>query len=71
MYLGKSFGMKKILDADDPFFVAVWRRWVVTVLPLVWALVEAWNGSPVWAILFGVAGGYAGFELLIKPRLGK
>lgn len=63
--------MKKLLDANDPFFVAVWRRWVVTVLPLVWAVVEAWNGSPVWAILFGAAGGYAGFELLIRHRLGK
>lgn len=63
--------MKKLIDADDPFFVPVWRRWVVSVGPIVWAGFELWNGSPMWALLFAAAGGYAGYELLVKPRLGK
>lgn len=63
--------MKKLIDADDPFFAPVWRRWLVSVGPLLWSGVELWNGSPMWALLFAMAGGYAGFILLIKPRLDK
>lgn len=63
--------MKKLIDANDPFFAPVWRRWLVTVGPILWAGVELWNGSPMWAILFGAAGSYAGYELLFKPRADK
>ncbi|MEO8243798.1 MAG: hypothetical protein ABI832_15965 [bacterium] len=58
--------MKKLLDADDPFFAQVWRRWVVTLIPLVWGCVELYTGAPMWALLFGLAGGYAGYVLLVK-----
>jgi hypothetical protein len=58
--------MKKLLDANDPFFAAHWRRWVVTLLPLVWGGVELWLGSPGWAFLFAAVGAYAGYILLFK-----
>jgi hypothetical protein len=60
--------MRKFLDANDPFFVQVWRRWAVTVLPILWAGVELWHNEPFWAVLFAAAGAYAGYELLFKPR---
>ena len=69
--LENGHDMKKLLDANDPFFAPVWRRWAVTILPLIWAAVEAWFAEPLWAFLFAAAGIYAGIELLIKPRLGK
>ena len=62
--------MKKFLDADHPFFAARWRRWVTTVLPLLWGGVELWLGSPGWAVLFAAAGAWAGYELLIKGPAG-
>ncbi len=63
--------MKKLLDADDPFFAKPWRRWAVAVLPLAWAGVEFWNGAAMWGVLFGAAGAYAGYELLVRPRRDK
>ena len=63
--------MKKLLDANDPFFAPVWRRWLVSVGPVLWAGVELWSGSPMWAFLFAAAGVYAGYILLIAPRAGK
>jgi hypothetical protein len=60
--------MRKLIDPNDPFFAPTWRRWLVTVGPLAWAGVELWNDQPMWALLFGMAGGYV---LLIKPRLDK
>ncbi len=63
--------MKKMLDANDPFFAPVWRRWVVTILPLAWACVELYTGEHIWALLFGGAGAYAGYHLLIKGPADK
>ena len=70
-FLESEREMKKLLDANDRFFAPVWRRWAVTILPLIWAAVEAWFADPLWAFLFAAAGLYAGVELLIRPRLGK
>lgn len=58
----------KLLDPDHPFFRPVWRRWATALVPGAWALVEATSGSPGWALLFGAAGAYAGWVLLIEPR---
>jgi hypothetical protein len=58
--------MKQILDADHPFFIPVWRRWATVILPLIWGGVELWNGSPGWAVLFGAAGAYALYVLIIQ-----
>ena len=54
----------KLLDPKHPFFAPVWRRWLTCVIPLAWAGVELWSGSPGWAMVFGFAGGYAGYILL-------
>ena len=66
----KRFEMRKLLDADDPFFAATWRRWAVAVVPLVWSAVEFWSGSPFWGVLFGASGVYAAYILLIKGPSG-
>jgi hypothetical protein len=56
----------RILDADHPMFRRAWVRWATTLLPLAWAGFELWNGSPGWALLFGAAGVYAGYVLLVR-----
>lgn len=49
-------------------FTRTWVRVVTTVVPLAWAGVELWMGNPMWALLFGAAGVYAGYKLFIyKP----
>ncbi|MFN0116101.1 MAG: hypothetical protein ACKVPY_15640 [Paracoccaceae bacterium] len=55
----------RLIDPDHPFFRPVWARWVTTILPLLWAGFEFWNGSPGWAAIFGAAGIYVGYALLI------
>jgi len=54
----------KLLDPDHPFFIPVWRRWATVLLPIGWAGVELYLGSPGWALLFAAAGAYAGYILL-------
>jgi hypothetical protein len=54
----------QILDPTHPFFKPLWRRILCVVLPLAWAGVEYWNGATGWAMIFVVAGLYAGYELL-------
>ena len=44
--------MRRLLDADDPFFAAPWRRWATTLVPLVWGIFELWMQEPFWGILF-------------------
>jgi hypothetical protein len=63
--------MRKLLDADDPFFAKPWRRWATTALPLAWAAFEWWTGSPLWALLFGFLGVWAWYELIFKGPQGK
>lgn len=55
----------KFLDPEHPFFRPLWRRIVVVALCLGWAVFEIVSGSPFWAILFGAAGVYAAWQLLI------
>ena len=57
--------MKKILDANDPFFKPIWRRWATSVFPLLWGGVEVYTGSIGWTILFLIAGVYALYTLII------
>ena len=58
--------MKKIIDADHPFFAPVWRRWASVILPLIWGGVELYLNSPGWAMLFAAAAGLAYWELIHK-----
>lgn len=55
----------RFIDADHPMFARPVVRWLTAVLPLIWAAVELASGNPGWAILFGAAGAYAVYELII------
>ena len=63
--------MKKLLDADDPFFAAPWRRWATALAPMAWGLFEFWMQDPFWATLFVGAGAYAGYILIFIGPSGK
>lgn len=63
--------MRKLLDADDPFFKPVWRRWATAVLPMLWGCYELWTGNPMWGVLFLGAGGWAGWVLIVRGPQGK
>ena len=56
----------QLLDPNDPFFAKPWRRWVTTLFPLGWAVVEVLRGNPGWGLLFAAAGAYAGYVLILK-----
>ncbi|PKP74113.1 MAG: hypothetical protein CVT84_10055 [Alphaproteobacteria bacterium HGW-Alphaproteobacteria-6] len=58
-----------LIDPDHPFFRPPWRRWATVLAPGGWAIFELVTGSPGWAMLFGAAGGYA-FWVLILGRRG-
>ena len=60
----------KLIDPDHPFFVPVWRRWLVSGGPLAWAVFELATGNAGWAVLFGAAGAYAFYELIIRGPAG-
>ncbi len=62
--------MRKLLNADDPFFRVVWRRWATALFPLAWGGYELWSGNPMWALLFGATGAYAAWVLIIKGPSG-
>lgn len=57
-----------LIDPNAPFFRRLWVRLLCVVLPLIWAGVEISTGNPFWAILFGAAGFYLGFELFVRRR---
>jgi hypothetical protein len=59
----------KYLDPDHPFFRPVWRRWATALFPGAWALIELWNGSPGWAVVFAAASAWAFWALiLVGPK---
>jgi hypothetical protein len=55
----------KLLDPAHPFFAPLWRRTLIVVLTLGWAVIEIMTGDPFWAILFGALGVYCAYQLLI------
>ena len=57
---------KPILDPAHPMFAKAWVRWACTLTPLAGGGFELWMGDPLWAILFGAAGVYAGYTLIYK-----
>lgn len=58
--------MKGFLDANHPMFRRPWVRWVTALVPLAWAGFELWMGNGLWAVLFGAAGAYAFWVLIVK-----
>ena len=57
-----------LVDPNAPFFRPLWVRVLSVAMPLLWAAVELWTGNPVWAVLFGGAGGYLGLALFVWRR---
>ena len=62
------------IDPAHPFYSVAWRRYAIVASCLIWAGVELYLGSPLWAMLFGAAGGYAFWMLIFtfgkKPKKG-
>lgn len=46
----------RLFEVRSPFFRPMWRRVVATVVCLGWAAFELYNGSVLWAALFGAGG---------------
>lgn len=59
---------KPFLDPDHPMFRNPVVRWITMLAPSGWAGFELWLGNPMWAILFGAAGGYAFWKLILQGR---
>lgn len=60
----------KFLDANDPFFRPVWRRWVAALVPLVWGGFELASGNSGWGFVFLTAGVYAFVVLIVRGPSG-
>lgn len=56
----------KFLDPKDPFFREPWRRWATAAVPGLWACVEAWGGSRLWALLFAAMALFAYWRLILN-----
>lgn len=63
-----SLRAMKLLDPDHPMFRRAWVRWATALVPLAWAAVELATGNPGWALMFGAAGAYALWVLVIARR---
>lgn len=55
-----------LVDPNAPFFRPLWVRVICVLLPLIWAMVELSTGNVFWAILFGAAGIYLGYQLFFR-----
>lgn len=55
----------RFIDPDHPFFSRAWVRWATALAPILWAGVELLTGNPGWAVLFGAAGVFAFWQLVI------
>ena len=62
--------MSRLFDLDHPFFIPLWRRVMIVVACLGWALFEFLAASPFWGMLFGAIGLYAGWHFFFNfnPR---
>ncbi|MGL4406254.1 MAG: hypothetical protein ACRCT6_10870 [Notoacmeibacter sp.] len=54
------------IDPAHPFYAAAWRRYAIVASCFIWAGIELYLGSPLWAMLFGAAGGYTFWVLIFK-----
>ena len=59
----------RFFDVRSPFFAPLWRRIVICAVIGGWALLELVGGNPGWALIFGAAGAWLTWSLLIDWRL--
>lgn len=57
--------LRSSFDVRHPFFRPLWRRAAFFGVIVVWACYEAYAGNSVWALVFGAAGAYLGYEFFI------
>lgn len=55
---------------DDPRLKPIWLRAVIVLSCLGWALFELFTGAPGWAIIFGAAGAFLFWRLLVAYSAG-
>ncbi|WP_136441012.1 hypothetical protein [Pacificoceanicola onchidii] len=55
----------KLLDVQHPFFRPLWRRIVIVVVALGWALIELALGNGLWALVFGAIGVYCAHQFFV------
>lgn len=57
----------KFLDPNHPFFARPVVRWLISLVPLGWAVAEfvVYN-SPIWGMIFAGLGAYAFYFLIVK-----
>lgn len=59
----------RAIDPKHPFYAAAWRRYFIVLTCFIFAGLELYLGSPLWALLFGATGIYS-FRVLIV-RFGR
>ncbi len=52
-------------DVRAPIFRPLWRRILVVVAVLGWALVEVLHGAPEWGAIFGAAGLWCAWQFFV------
>lgn len=53
------------LDVQSPVLRPLWLRIVIVGVCALWAIFEIAGGNWFWAILFGAAAVYLGYQLLV------
>lgn len=55
----------RFFDVQTPMFKPLWLRLLIVVLACGWAVFELLGGNVLWAILFGAAGAYLGYQFFV------
>ncbi|NBZ88034.1 hypothetical protein [Stagnihabitans tardus] len=59
---------RPFLDPDHPMFARAWVRWLVSIGPMAWSVLEFWQSEPMWGIIFLAIGAYAFWVLIWNRR---
>lgn len=65
--------MKGFFDVQSPIFRPAWLRLLIVGICAIWTLVEIKGGNGFWAILFGAATLFLGYQFFVvfDPDRGK
>ncbi|RGP35116.1 hypothetical protein [Pseudotabrizicola alkalilacus] len=58
--------MKKFIDPNHPFFASALVRWVTSLVPVIWALVEFVHGNTGWGMISAALGALAFWALIVR-----